>query len=68
MTKEGEEEAGKEEEKAKANDPMENDVFDSDEAQNRRCEAIETSGFGSIFARCVSTAPHPLIPAPDPRP
>ena len=36
---------------AKGDDPMEDDVFDTDEAQNRRCEMVETTTFGSIFAR-----------------
>eukprot|EP00966_Prymnesium_polylepis_P194033 4497899-Prymnesium_polylepis.3 len=45
----------------KDDDPMENDVFDSDEAQNRRCEAVETVSFGSLFTRCSGDPADPLI-------
>eukprot|EP00966_Prymnesium_polylepis_P137621 3180393-Prymnesium_polylepis.1 len=37
-------------------DPMADDVFDTDEIQNRRVEMISTSTFGSVFARCRSAA------------
>ena len=37
--------------KRQQEDPMEGDVFDSEEVQNRRCEMVETTSFGSIFAR-----------------
>ena len=40
---------------------MEDDVFDSDEVQNRRCEAVETTSFGSIFARCSGDPADPLV-------
>eukprot|EP00966_Prymnesium_polylepis_P322398 7378653-Prymnesium_polylepis.1 len=39
---EGDAEGAEEEEKSLA-DPMNGDVFDPDELQNRRCEAIETN-------------------------
>ncbi|KAL1523372.1 hypothetical protein AB1Y20_018315 [Prymnesium parvum] len=47
--------------KQKSRDPMENDSFDSDEVQNRRCEAVETTSFGSIFTRCSGDPVDPLI-------
>ena len=34
-----------------ADDPMAGDVFDTDEALNRRAERIETENFGSVYAR-----------------
>ena len=40
---------------------MENDTFDHDEALHRRVEWIETSSFGSIYARCAGDPTHPLI-------
>jgi hypothetical protein len=58
---EGEGEELEEDDATKTIDPMENDVFDSDEAQNRRCEAIETTSFGSVYARCLGDPADPLI-------
>ena len=42
-------------------DPMAGDVFDSDDALNRRTERIETVSFGSIYARCAGDPSEPLI-------